>query len=93
MWHDDVLLTECCQGDQIREAEMGRACGMYETQEMQQAMKPSDLDVESSIALKQNMIGWTGRGLHYCGSGWVAGCCEDGDERSGSINCGVFFSS
>jgi hypothetical protein len=43
---------------------MGRACGMYETQEMQQAKKSSDPDVESSIVLKHKLNGMKGRGLH-----------------------------
>ena len=64
-----MLLTECCQGDQIREAEMGRARGMHETQAMKQATKPSDPDVESSIVQKHNLIGMPGRGLHRIGSG------------------------
>ena len=44
-----VLLIQCCEGDQIREAEMGRACGIYETQAIQLSTKHSDPDVESSI--------------------------------------------
>lgn len=67
-----MLLTECCQGDQIREAEMGWACGMYETQEVLEAKKPSDPDVESRVALKHNLIGitaWTALVWLRMGSG------------------------
>jgi hypothetical protein len=55
-----------------------------------------DPGVDGRIILKCYCEKWDGGGGHeldHCGSGYgqVAGCCECGDEPSGSIKCGKFL--
>ena len=45
---------------------------------------------EDNIKMDLREVGWGGHGLDQSGSGkgQVVGCCEYGDEHSGSIKCG-----
>ena len=50
--------------------------------------------IDGRIILKWMLEKWdSGHGLDQCcsGLGQVAGCCEFGDELSGSVKCREFF--
>jgi hypothetical protein len=53
-----------------------------------------DLGVDVTMILKLIFMKWDGGGAwtgYASGQGQVAGCCECGNERSGSIKCGEFL--
>jgi hypothetical protein len=47
---------------------------------------------EDNIKMDLREVAWGRHGLDQSASGWgqAAGCCEYGDEPSGSIECGEF---
>jgi hypothetical protein len=76
---------------------MGRACGTYgdtRGEYLRERNHLDDPDVDGRIILKWSFKKMVGRHGLYCygsGEGRVAGACECGNERSGSIKCGVFL--
>jgi hypothetical protein len=74
-----VLLTKCHSGDQVKNTEMGRACGTYgERRRACRALmgKPEGRTPlgrprrrwEDNIKVDLREVGW-GHGLNQCGSG------------------------
>jgi len=76
---------------------MGRACDTYGDRRgeyLRERNHLEDPDVDGRIILKwffKKMVGRHGLDCSGSGQGQVAGACECGNERSGSIKLGVFL--